>query len=91
VTGAYLDALRPAWVTTSVGSANGYHHMHDQAKAVYRARGIPWYRTDRNGTIEIRSPGVGSAKFSITVRRGTSSMNGRSDERSAQLQCNPIP
>ena len=91
VTGAYLDALHPAWVTTSVGAANGYHHMHDQAKAVYRARGIPWYRTDRNGTIEIRSPGVGSARFSITVRRGTSSMNGRSDERSAQVQCNPIP
>ena len=54
VTSAYIDALEPQWVVASAGAVNTYHHMHDQAKALFTARGIPWYRTDRNGTITFR-------------------------------------
>src|SRR4051812_13386536 len=53
VNDAYLTALAPKWLTVSVGAVNSYHHMHEQAKSEYRSRSIPWYRTDRNGTITI--------------------------------------
>ncbi|MGH7620303.1 MAG: ComEC/Rec2 family competence protein [Gemmatimonadaceae bacterium] len=91
VTNAYLDATHPSLVTASVGAVNSYHHMHEQAKAMYRAHGIPWYRTDENGTIVIRSPGAHGEKFAVTVQRGTKNMSGPSDARSTQIQCNPVP
>jgi len=91
VTRAYLDATRPSLATASVGAVNSYHHMHDQAKALYRARGVPWYRTDENGTITIRGPGVGGARYSVLIQRGTADMSGRSDAKSTQADCNPIP
>jgi competence protein ComEC len=91
VTDAYLDATHPSFVTASVGAANSYHHMHEQAKAMYRAHGIPWYRTDENGTIVIRSPGARGEKFSVTVRRGSKDMSGPSDARSTQGRCNSVP
>jgi len=91
VTNAYLDALHPQWATASVGAINGYHHMHAQAKALYRAHGIPWYRTDQNGTITFRSPGTPGGKFTVSVQRGTTNKSGPSDKRSTQKDCNPIP
>jgi competence protein ComEC len=91
VTNAYLDALRPRIVTASVGAVNSYGHMHQQAKAMYRAHHIPWYRTDQNGTIVFRSPGTPGGKFTVTVQRGTTNMSGPSDRRSTQAECNPIP
>jgi competence protein ComEC len=91
VTSAYLDATHPSLVTASLGAVNSYHHMHEQAKAVYQSHGIPWYRTDENGTIVIRSPGIRGAKFAVTVQRGSQNMSGPSDLRSTQGQCNPIP
>lgn len=87
VTDAYLDATHPAFVTASVGAVNSYHHMHAQAKALYRAHGIPWYRTDENGTIVIRSPGARGEKFTVTVQRGSKDMDGPSDARSTQFGC----
>jgi beta-lactamase superfamily II metal-dependent hydrolase len=32
--------------------------MHSQAKDAFARRQIPWYRTDQNGTIIIRSAAV---------------------------------
>jgi competence protein ComEC len=87
----YLRATKPAWVTFSVGSDNGYGHVHEQAKALYAAAGVPWYRTDENGTIVIRSPGTPNGGYTVTVLRGHRSMNGRSDRRSTQPDCNPMP
>jgi competence protein ComEC len=91
VTNAYLDAIKPRWATASVGASNGYHHMHEQAKAAYRAHGIPWYRTDQNGTITFRSPGTPGGKLTVSVQRGTKDMSGPSDARSTQEQCAPSP
>ena len=91
VTNAFLDATHPSVVTASVGAVNSYHHMHEQAKATYRAHGIPWYRTDENGTIVIRSPGARGEKFTVAVQRGSKDMSGPSDARSTQPQCNPVP
>jgi competence protein ComEC len=89
VSDAYLDALRPQFATVSAGSINSYGHMHEQAKETYRAHNVPWYRTDENGTITIRSPGTPGSKMSVAVQRGTAGMNGQSDKRSTQQACRP--
>jgi competence protein ComEC len=91
VTSAYLAAIQPHLVTASVGAVNSYHHMHTQAQDEYRAKGIPWYRTDQNGTITIVSPGTPGSKLSIHAQRGDVDMSGPSDSRSTQPSCNPIP
>jgi len=91
VTSAYLRALRPELATASVGAINSYGHMHEQAKAMYGAQHIPWYRTDQNGTIEFRSPGRAGGGYTVHVQRGTTDMSGPSDKHSTQAECNPIP
>jgi competence protein ComEC len=84
----YLAALKPALAVLSVGRANGYGHMHTQAKTTYRRNGVPWYRTDENGTIVITSPGTPGAGYSVDVQRGKASLSGHSDKRSTQRDCN---
>ena len=83
----YLGALRPDLAVVSVGRVNGYGHMHPQAKAIYRANKVPWYRTDENGTITITSPGTARRGYVVTVQRGQKNMSGQSDKRSTQSVC----
>ncbi|HEX6628411.1 MAG TPA: MBL fold metallo-hydrolase [Gemmatimonadaceae bacterium] len=87
VTPHYLALAQPQWVVASVGAANEYGHMHTQAKAIYRAAGTPWYRTDRNGTITIRSPGIPNGGYTITPNRPGTDLDGPGDRRSRQLDC----
>jgi len=87
VNDAYLNALHPAVAVVSVGAINTYGHMHTQAKATYAANKVPWYRTDQNGTIVLRSSGKPGGKYTVTVARGTTNMNGPSDKRSTQPEC----
>jgi beta-lactamase superfamily II metal-dependent hydrolase len=91
VTNAYVNATNPSWVTASVANSNTYGHMHNQAKALYTAHGKPWYRTDQNGTITIRTPGTPGGSYTVSVLKGTTNMSGGSDATSTQTQCNPIP
>lgn len=91
VTNAYLAAVRPREVVVSVGAINPYGHMHTQAKAVYRAHHVDWYRTDQNGTIEIRTPGTPGSGYTITPQRPGTNLSGPSDRRSTQAQCRPVP
>jgi competence protein ComEC len=91
VTNAYLDAITPKYVVASVGAVNSYHHMHVQAKALYRAHHDPWYRTDQNGTITITTSGAPGAAFTVTPQRPGTDLSGPSDKRSTQAECNPIP
>lgn len=91
VTNAYLDAIKPQWAAASVGAVNSYHHMHEQAKAEYRAHGIRWYRTDQNGTIVFRSPGTPGGTLTVSVQHGSRDMSGPSDARSNQSQCGSTP
>ena len=83
----YLDLVRPEWVVVPVASPNDYGHMHEQAKSAFRAAGRPWYRTDQNGTITIRSPGTPGGGYTITPQRGTRDMTGASDRASTQPAC----
>ena len=91
VTNGYVDATRPHQLVVSVGAVNPYGHMHTQAKAVYRAHHIDWYRTDQNGTITIRSPGTPGGGYTITPQISGTDRTGPSDRRSSQPQCRPVP
>jgi competence protein ComEC len=83
----YLDLVHPSLVIASLGAVNDYGHMHAQAKAAYARHGIPWYRTDQNGTVTLRSPGTPGGGYTVTVERGTKNANGPSDRRSYQPDC----
>jgi competence protein ComEC len=87
VTPRYLALVRPQWVVVSVGSRNGFGHIHRQAKDVYLRAGVPWYRTDKNGTVTIRSPGTVGGAFTITPERDGTDLNGPSDRSSSQSGC----
>jgi competence protein ComEC len=87
VSDRYLDLVKPALVVVSLGARNDYGHMHEQAKAAYRRHGAPWYRTDQNGTITIRSAGRAGAGYAVAVERGAKNMDGPSDRRSTQAGC----
>jgi competence protein ComEC len=87
VTDLYLDQLKPSLLVTSLAAVNDYGHMHAQAKAMYARHGVPWYRTDQNGTITLRSPGTPRSGYSVTVERGGKNQSGPSDRRSSSADC----
>jgi competence protein ComEC len=91
LTNAYLDGIRPRQLVVSVGAINPYGHMHEQAKAAYRAHRVDWYRTDQNGTIVIRSAGTPGSGYTITPQRPGANLSGPSDRRSTQPQCASVP
>src|SRR4051812_3819336 len=87
VTARYLALTNPQWVVASVGARNEYGHIHTQAKQIYKTAGVPWYRTDQNGTITIRSPGTPTGGYTITPERLAPNLDGPSDRTSRQLDC----
>jgi competence protein ComEC len=87
VTARYLALTQPQWVLASVGSRNDYGHMHSQAKDIYHTAGVPWYRTDQNGTITLRSPGIPHGSFTITAERSGTNLSGPGDRTSNQEKC----
>lgn len=87
VTPRYLALVRPEWLVASLGARNGFGHMHQQAKNIYRRTGVPWYRTDQNGTITIRSPGTVGGGYTITPERRGADLDGPGDRFSAQAGC----
>jgi competence protein ComEC len=87
VSDAYLDLLDPSLVVVSLASVNDYGHMHTQAKTMFRKHHIPWYRTDRNGTITLRSSGVPGEKFTVDLERKGKSLSGLGDKRSKDPAC----
>lgn len=90
VTSRYLDLLTPDWVTFGVSGSNSYGHVHGQTKDLLASRAIPWYRTDTNGSITFTSPGTPGGGYSVSVERGSASMNGSADAYSAQSACNNL-
>jgi competence protein ComEC len=91
VSSRYLGLTNPEAVVVSVGAVNAYGHVHTQAKEMYRQAGKPWYRTDENGAITIRSPGKPAGGYTIRASRGAPSLDGPSDRASSQADCNPMP
>jgi competence protein ComEC len=87
VTPRYIALTNPQWVVSSLGAHNDYGHMQTQAKTIYRAARVPWYRTDQNGTITIRTPGTPGGGFTITPQRAGTDLDGPSDRPSRQSGC----
>jgi competence protein ComEC len=87
VTAGYLAALHPDTAVLSLGAQNDYGHMHAQAKAVYQAAGVPWLRTDENGTITIYSPGTPGSGYRILDARPRVDRNGHSDREASARGC----
>jgi competence protein ComEC len=54
---AFLEAVNPAVVVASAGRANRYGHPHPSVVARVEARGVPFYRTDRDGAVAIDTDG----------------------------------
>jgi competence protein ComEC len=54
---AFLEAVNPAVVVASAGRANRYGHPHPSVIARVEARGVPFYRTDRDGAVAIDTDG----------------------------------
>ena len=86
-TARLLRLTSPRWAVVSLADDNEYGHVHAQTKAMLRAAGVPWYRTDVNGTITIRAPGPSGEAFEIVPSRGAASAGGRMDRRSTQDEC----
>jgi competence protein ComEC len=90
VTPQYLALTKPEWAVASLAARNDYGHMHSKAKDIYRTSGVRWYRTDQNGTITIRSPGIPSGGFTISPERPGSDLDGPSDRKSSQEKCTEL-
>lgn len=90
ISARYLDVLRPEIVVASLAGDNEYGHMHTQTTALLARRGIPWWRTDVNGTITITAPGRAGARYDVAVERGSASARGPADRRSRQGNCRSL-
>jgi len=86
ITGRYLDLIQPEVVIMSLSERNTFGFVHQQTLDVLRERGIPWYRTDVNGTITIRA-GSGARRFTVTTERGSPSESGIQDRLATQTDC----
>lgn len=63
---AFVDAVDPEVVVASVGEGNDYGHPHQETLTWIAERGIPFYRTDLNGTVKIVFYGSG---YEITAEK----------------------
>ncbi|CDG37214.1 hypothetical protein CTHBC1_2631 [Acetivibrio thermocellus BC1] len=56
-TQAFLNKVNPKYAIIMVGADNNYGHPHKETMDKLKAKGIPVYRTDENGTIVATSDG----------------------------------
>ena len=87
VSDRYLDVVHPTLAVVSLASVNDYGHVHAQTKSALAHHGIPWYRTDQNGTITLRSVGTPGGGYSVHAERGATNANGPSDRLSHDAEC----
>ena len=63
-TAEFLDAVAPEVAIISAGEDNPYGHPHDEVLQRLRFRAVEIYRTDLDGTVEVRTDG---AEFTIAT------------------------
>lgn len=59
-----MEMLQPETVVVSCGAGNRYGHPHDEALALYAARGADVYRTDQHGTVRVEANPDGTYEIS---------------------------
>lgn len=87
VSDRYLDLVHPSLAIVSLAGVNDYGHMHTQTKSAFTRHGVPWYRTDQNGTITLRSAGTPGGGYTVRAERGATNASGPSDRRSHDAEC----
>jgi beta-lactamase superfamily II metal-dependent hydrolase/transcriptional regulator CtsR len=83
----YLDTTDPDFVTFSLAAENGKDLVNEQTLDLLANRGKPWYRTDQNGGVTIRSPGTPGGGYTVAVHRGSANARGPHDASSTSRQC----
>jgi competence protein ComEC len=66
---AFLARVRPETAVISVGEDNPYGHPHTETTNLLEESGVNVYRTDRHGTILVRTDGM---SYSVKTGRNTS-------------------
>ena len=87
VTASWLLRTSPEWTTFGVSSDNGFGHVHEQAKAIHRAAGAAWLRSDENGRITFRTTGLPGSNYSVDSERVGVSPSGQGDRAAAEATC----
>lgn len=54
----FVDAVNPSFIVITCGMDNSYGHPHKETMKWLKSRGIPFFRTDMQGTIIASSNGV---------------------------------
>jgi competence protein ComEC len=85
VTTRFLELVDPTWTTFGASDTNGYGHVHEQTKALFRDLGYNWYRTDQNGRILFHAPSSGG--YSVSIERGGMNMDGGADDWASDSTC----
>jgi len=62
---SFLDKVNPKYAVISVGKGNSYGHPTQETLNRLKAKGIPVYRTDENGTIVATSNGT-NVSFNVS-------------------------
>jgi beta-lactamase superfamily II metal-dependent hydrolase len=65
--GAHRAISPPSTAGSSPRSARANTVYAHAGKRIYESAGTPWYRTDQNGTITIRSPGTLNGGYTVTL------------------------
>ena len=86
----HLALTTPEVAIFSLAARNEYGHVHRQTTRLLDRLGIPWYRTDQNGTVTIQSRGTPGSGYSIAPSRGRANMLGPSDRASSQADCREV-
>jgi beta-lactamase superfamily II metal-dependent hydrolase len=66
---AFLSRVNPEVAVIEVGRDNPYGHPHDEAMENLKNAGVTVYRTDRDGTVLVRTDGI---TYSVITEKGAS-------------------
>jgi len=84
---SFLDKVNPKYAVISVGKGNSYGHPTKETMSRLKAKGIPVYRTDENGTVVATSNGS-NVSFNVSPGsyKGVNSSSTSSSSSSSKLQ-----
>ena len=91
---AFLNKVNPKYAVITVGRGNSYGHPTEEVMNRLKARNIPVYRTDENGTIVATSDGdnitfsvgPGSYNFASSSSKSSSSSNSQTNKTTSEKQ-----